>query len=116
MFLEVFSVSVFSVWIMCNATGPWRQTKRKRGKKSSSIIPWASQNVAQTLPGASEGSDVLLHNRAEENSPETLINESSDGLSTAHRPLSLHLMRLQVKNLLMVHIMALKKAAREKET
>lgn len=116
MFLEVFSVSVFSVWIMCNATGPQRQTKRKGGEKSSSIIRWASQNVAQTLPGASEGSDVLLHNRAEENSPETLINESSDGLSTVHRPLSLHLLRLQVKNLLMVHIMALKKEAREKET
>lgn len=89
--------------------------REKGGKKGSSIIPWASQNVAQTLPGASEGSDALLHNGAEENSPETLINESLDGLSTVQRPLSLHLLRLQVKNLLMVHIMALKKGARERE-
>lgn len=89
--------------------------REKGGKQGSSIIPWASQNVAQTLPGASEGFDVLLHNGAEENSPETLINESVDGVSTAQRPLTLHLLRLQVKNLLMVHTMALKKRARERE-
>lgn len=49
---------------------------REKGGKKNSIITWASQNVAQTLSGASEGSDVLLHNGAEEKSPETLINES----------------------------------------
>lgn len=58
---------------------------------------------------------MLFYNGAEENSPETLINESSDGLSTVQRPLSLHLLHLQVKNLLMVHIMALKKGTRERE-
>lgn len=51
----------------------------------------------QTLPRASEGSDVLSHDRAEENSPETHINESLDGLSTVWRPLSLHLLCSQVK-------------------
>lgn len=51
----------------------------------------------QTLPRASEGSDVLTHDRAEENSPETHINESLGGLSTVWRPLSLHLLCSQVK-------------------
>lgn len=58
---------------------------------------------------------MLLHNRAEENSPETHINESSDGLSTVWKPPSPYLLHLEVKNLLMVHIMALNKGAREKE-
>lgn len=58
---------------------------------------------------------MLLHNRAEENSPEKHINEILDGLSTVWKPLSLHLLCSQVKNLLMVHIMALNKGTKEEK-
>ena len=114
LFYLVSQCSLFRSRVMQQEHGG-RLSREKGGKGRSSTVPWASQNVAQTLPRASEGSDVLLHNRAYENSPETHINESLDGLSTVWRPLSPHLLRLQVKNLLMVHIMAINKRAREKE-
>lgn len=108
--------SLFASRVTQQGRGGRLNREKGGGGGGSSTVPWANQNVAQILPRASKGSDVLLHNRAEENSPETHINERLDGLSTVWRPLSLHLLHLQVKNLLMVHIMALNKGAREKKT